>query len=338
MQRTKWTCDSCGNLNWEYRDVCNRCPRTREQNEAGRGRRAEENENKEEGGGEDARGLIGRKRHRLELSSHSEQPSPRSSEGLDFEQQMANLRAQLELRDDELRSERQRNSDLVARLTRLQGDIEDLEDRQRARAKQHADDLATERQEAERIWSRRLEDAESESDRMRQVARRRQEDLDASEAECERLRQRLRADRGDGRIGSGGGGGLQEEYDRGWQGPRSRSRSPPRRSRSRSPPQRFRSPPQRSPPGGTGWDGERGDARHGLTQGYEGDVSDGRQGSGDTFGGASIYRRVDNGSVAIDSERVNRLILNRDGFRRQKNWAEADHLQKELLAMVHCTP
>ena len=23
---TKWTCESCGNLNWEHRDVCNRCP------------------------------------------------------------------------------------------------------------------------------------------------------------------------------------------------------------------------------------------------------------------------------------------------------------------------
>ena len=32
-------------------------------------------------------------------------------------------------------------------LTRLQGDIEDLEDRQRAAQKQHVEDLATERQE-----------------------------------------------------------------------------------------------------------------------------------------------------------------------------------------------
>ena len=73
------------------------------------------------------------------------------------------------------------------------------------RAKQHTEDLAAERQEAERIWSRRLDDAESEADRMRQVARRRQEDLDASEEECERLRQRLRAVREE-QGGSVGGG------------------------------------------------------------------------------------------------------------------------------------
>ena len=65
MQRTKWTCESCGNLNWEHRDVCNRCPQTREQNEAaiastsgGMGRFEED-------------GPPGRKRHRLQLS-HSE--------------------------------------------------------------------------------------------------------------------------------------------------------------------------------------------------------------------------------------------------------------------------
>ena len=317
MQRREWTCNSCRNLNYEHRDVCNRCPQTREQNEADE---------------KAASGSSGHKRHRLELS-HVESP--------DLDQQMANLRAQLELRDDELRSERQRNSDLTSRLARLQGDIEDLEDRQRARAKQHTEDLATERQEAERIWSRRLDDAESEADRMRQVARRRQEDLDASEEECERLRQRLRAVREEqgGSVGggSGGGGPQQQDYDRDWQRPRSRSRSrsPPRqrpRSRSRSPPRRFQSPPRRSPPRDTGWNDERG-ARHAPNNGYGDAMSGDRQGPG----GGGIYRRVDNGSIVIDAERVNHLILTRDGFRRQKNYAEADRLQKELLAMVHCT-
>ena len=54
-------------------------------------------------------------------------------------------------------------------------------------------------------------------------------------------------------------------------------------------------------------------------------------------GGGGIYRRDANGAVVIDAERVNPLVLSRDGFRRQKNYAEADRLQKELLAMVHCT-
>jgi hypothetical protein len=346
-QRSNWTCNACNNLNYGHRDVCNRCPQTREQNEL----------NDDAPPMEDARGLIGRKRARLQdadADSPQTRPQPGTQRGGggggggmdDVSQQVANLRAQLELRDDELRSERNRNSDLNSRVTALQSDIEDLEERQRARAKQHAEELAAVRQETERLWSRRLEDAESEADRMRQVARRRQEDLEASEQECERVQQRLRALR----EGGGGGGQQQQqqqqqplpnqgEYgrDRDWQRPRSRSRS-----RSHSPPRGGDwNRGGRSPPRDSGWSNDRG-GRQPPNDNYGGGMAGDRRGQGGPGGGGGggagggIYTRVDDGSVPIDAERVNHLILTRDGFRRQRNWGEADRLQKDLHAMVSC--